>query len=165
MEKLRPSRRLVWSVAAGSLVLGAALLTGCDSGAEERIAMTVHRNAGCGCCEIWKSQAEATGRFDVRMLDDPELDTFKQSRGIPADLASCHTTEVGPYVVEGHVPLADVARLLASNSQDITALAVAGMPIGSPGMESADGRRDAFEVVALKRDGTRSVYAFYPASP
>lgn len=77
----------------------------------------------------------------------------KARLGVPGSLASCHTAVVGNYVVEGHVPLAALERLLAQRPADIRGIAVPGMPVGSPGMESPDGFREAFEIMAFYHNG------------
>jgi len=79
--------------------------------------------------------------------------------GIPASLGSCHTAEVAGYAIEGHVPAADIKRLLAQRPQAV-GIAVPGMPIGSPGMEDGD-RRDAYDVQLILRDGSTRVYQSY----
>ena len=88
--------------------------------------------------------------------------SIKTQNGVPDDLRSCHTMIADGYVIEGHVPAADVERLLAERPDGVTGLAVAGMPMGSPGMEHGD-HRQAFEVIAFGPDG-RSVWASYPGS-
>jgi hypothetical protein len=105
----------------------------------------------------------ASGRFIVTTEDDPDLAAFKSARGVPADLASCHTALVGDYVVEGHVPLADVVRLLDERPA-VAGIAVGGMPMGSPGMEQPGGGNEAYDVVAFTSGGRRSVFSHYPAS-
>lgn len=123
-------------------------------------AIVAYRNPGCGCCEKWAEQLKAAG-FDVRMQDDPDLSGRRAAAGVPDDLAGCHTAFMGDYVIEGHVPLADVQRLLTGKPQ-IKGIAVAGMPMGSPGMEMGESR-DAYDVVAFDLDGTRSIFASYGA--
>jgi len=90
------------------------------------------------------------------------MGALKRRLGVPDDLASCHTAEVEGFVIEGHVPLREIVRLIEERPADVRGLAVAGMPAGSPGMEMPDGRRDAFDVVAF--GAVRSVFASYPAS-
>jgi hypothetical protein len=80
---------------------------------------------------------------------------------VPTPLQSCHTAIVDGYVIEGHVPFAEVKRLLAERP-NIIGLAVAGMPIGSPGMESAGMTPQPYEVIAFGKDGQREVFASYP---
>jgi len=148
-------------VGAGS-ALAAVSLAGCAEAAARPVPMAVRRNPGCGCCEVWTEQMRASGRFIVTTEDDPNLAAFKTARGVPADLASCHTAIVGDYVVEGHVPLADIVRLLEERPQ-IAGIAVGGMPMGSPGMEQPGGGNEAYDVVAFTSGGGRSVFSHYPA--
>lgn len=123
-------------------------------------AIVAYRNPGCGCCEKWAEQLKAAG-FDVTMQDDPDLASRRSAAGVPDDLAGCHTALMGDYVIEGHVPLADIQRLLTEKPQ-IRGIAVPGMPMGSPGMEMGDSR-DAYDVVAFDSTGNRSVFTSYPA--
>ncbi|MBZ0262513.1 MAG: DUF411 domain-containing protein [Hyphomicrobiales bacterium] len=95
------------------------------------------------------------------MHDDPDLPARRSAAGVPDDLAGCHTALMGDYVIEGHVPLADIQRLLAEKPQ-IKGIAIAGMPTGSPGMEMGESH-EAFDAVALNLDGTRSIFAGYDA--
>lgn len=153
------SRRAVLGVAGSALFV--AGLTGCAEASARPVPMAVRRNPSCGCCEVWTEQMRASGRFIVTTEDDPNLAAFKAARGVPADLASCHTAIVGDYVVEGHVPLADIVRLLEERHQ-IAGIAVGGMPMGSPGMEQPGGGNEAYDVVAFTSGGGRSVFSHYP---
>jgi hypothetical protein len=157
---LLPSRRVLL---AGAGSVGALSIAGCSEAAARPVPMAVRRDPGCGCCEAWTEQMRASGRFVVTTADDPDLAAFKSARGVPADLASCHTAVVGDYVVEGHVPLADVVRLL-DQRPPIAGIAVGGMPMGSPGMEQPGGGNEAYDVVAFTSGGRRSVFSHYPAS-
>ena len=74
--------------------------------------MNVTKDPSCGCCDGWVAHIEAAG-FPVRVVESTDMDSLKQRLGVPAELASCHTAEVGGYVVEGHVPAAAIRRLLA----------------------------------------------------
>ncbi len=120
----------------------------------------VHKDANCGCCNGWIEHMRAAG-FTVVAHDSADMAAVKQRLGIPLSQASCHTAEVGGYVLEGHVPAADVQRLLREKPA-ARGLVLPGMPIGSPGMESSDGRRDAFTVTLLGKDGTLQPYARHP---
>lgn len=124
--------------------------------------IVAYRNPGCGCCEKWAEQLKAAG-FEVDMQDDPDLSARRTAAGVPDDLAGCHTSLMGEYVIEGHVPLAEIEKLI-SEKPAIRGIAVSGMPTGSPGMEMGE-RRDAYEVVAFAADGTRGVFAKYAANP
>ena len=95
--------------------------------------VTVTKDPNCGCCSGWVEHLRQAG-FPVRVVETSDLQPVKARLGVPASLASCHTAEVAGYVVEGHVPASAITRLLREKPKAI-GLAVAGMPIGSPGME------------------------------
>ena len=137
----------------------AAAVGGCTAPAGVVHQMHVRRDAGCGCCHVWTEQLAASGRFAPRMTDEADMPTLKQRLGVPGELASCHTATVGGYVIEGHVPSADILRLLAERPADIAGLVVPGMPLGSPGMEQPDGASEPFDVIAFGRNGERRIYA------
>ena len=120
-------------------------------------SMTVYRDPSCGCCEAWAEIARQAG-YQVSVVDRLDMPTLKTRLGVPEALASCHTTTVGGYAFEGHVPLEDVARLLEDQPKGIRGLAVAGMPRGSPGMEMPDGSKDPFQVMAFDAAGNTSVF-------
>src|SRR3546814_3585782 len=96
--------------------------------------------------------------FPVDVRDEPNVAPVKHRAGVPAGKHSCHTAMVAGYFIEGHVPAADVKRLLATKP-DAKGLAVPGMPIGSPGMEMPDGRTQPYAVALVKCDGTTEVYS------
>lgn len=120
----------------------------------EGAAMTVYRDPGCGCCEHWATLARQAG-YRVTLVDRTDMTAIKQKYGVPEQLAACHTAIVGDYVVEGHVPFADVKRLLEERPPNIKGIAVAGMPIGSPGMEVAGAANERLQVIAF--DGSRQI--------
>lgn len=97
--------------------------------------------------------------FEVRTIDSKDLAAVKASLNVPGELTSCHTALVGGYVIEGHVPAADVQRLLRERPA-VAGLAVPGMPEGSPGMEGA--RRDPYDVIAFGKTGTRIFASYRP---
>ena len=145
-------------------LVGCAPADGADSGSGtgERVpfaqaAMTVHRDPNCGCCEAWAEIASKAG-YKVTVVQHDDMTAVKQRLGVPADLGSCHTVEVGGYVLEGHVPMDQVARLLREKPGDIAGIAVPGMPLGSPGMEVPDGTVDEYQVIAFDRVGNARVY-------
>lgn len=141
---------------AGSLALGAAL-TAC---AAQAASLTMYRDANCGCCLAWAGHVERGGVHDVEAVNHADMAAVKAAHGVPADLLSCHTAVVDGYVIEGHVPVADIERLLAERPEGVAGLAVAGMPVGSPGMEHGD-HRQAYQVIAFGPDG-RKVWSSYP---
>lgn len=116
----------------------------------------VHRDPGCGCCEKWAAQIRRELGRPVRTLDDPNRSAFQAKLGVPADLASCHTAVIDGVVVEGHVPAADIKRVLAEKPRGIRGLAVGGMPLGSPGMEMPGMRAQRYDVIAFGAGGRRA---------
>lgn len=120
----------------------------------------VYKSAYCGCCEMWAEHLRANG-FTVNSHDVPDPADYRSKLGIPKELGSCHSAKVGDYVIEGHVPAADIKRLLAQKP-NAKGLAVPGMPLGSPGME-AD-RSDAYDVLLIQNDGRSAVFNHYPAN-
>jgi hypothetical protein len=123
----------------------------------EAASITVYKDPSCGCCTKWVEHLRAAGLKPL-VHDRSDMDALKDSLGVPAALRSCHTAVAGKYVVEGHVPAADVTRLLAAKPKGVLGLAVPDMPAGSPGMEMS-GRRDAYDVIAFSANGTTSVFA------
>jgi hypothetical protein len=116
----------------------------------------VYKSPTCGCCSKWVEHLRGHG-FTVRTIDTEELAAFKASHRVPRQAQSCHTAVVAGYVVEGHVPAADVQRLLKERPA-IAGLAVAGMPIGSPGMEVQGARAQSYDVLAFDKDGRTRVF-------
>lgn len=119
--------------------------------------MVVYKSPTCGCCDLWVDHVRDHG-FDVETVDLVEYDDLVQKKhehGIAMDLSSCHTTLVGGYVVEGHVPAGVIHRLLAEQPE-IRGIAVPGMPIGSPGMEGPNPR--PYQVIAVGLDGSRTLF-------
>lgn len=147
MMPLLNRRDVVLSLAA------AAATASTPSWGQSLPKVVVTRDPTCGCCGAWVDHMRATG-FPVDVIETPEINRVKARLGVPPDLASCHTAEVGGYVVEGHVPAAEVKRLLAERP-DGKGLAVPGMPMGSPGMEM-DGMAEAYEVVLFGPAGRRT---------
>lgn len=115
---------------------------------------------GCACCHKWARYLEAGGHeVKVKELAMGQLMKMKLDAGIPASLTACHTARVDGYLIEGHVPVQDILKLLSQRPEAV-GLIVPGMPIGSPGMESGD-THEAYEVLLLNRDGTTQVFARY----
>lgn len=120
--------------------------------------LTVFKNPTCDCCSKWVEHMQAAG-FKVRVEEMQDLSPIKARFHIPGSLHSCHTAIVEGYVIEGHVPAADVWRLL-QEKPTVTGLAVPGMPIGSPGMEQGF-RVDPYEVLTFNPKGQTRVFARY----
>jgi hypothetical protein len=123
-----------------------------------RVQLEVWKDPGCGCCEDWVRHVEANG-FAVK-LHESGNDAMRAKLGIPQRLGSCHTGLVGGYAVVGHVPAADIRRLLRERPSAI-GLAAPGMPIGAPGMNGPayGGRRDPYDVLLVTADGQARLYA------
>lgn len=141
--------------------LGASATVGACQQTPPTYDMQVSRDVGCPCCHVWTELMETTGRFKVTMMDVPDLSAYKQQVGVPPGLGSCHTARVEGLVVEGHVPAADILRLLSERPTGVKGIAVPGMPRGSPGMEQPDGARDPYDVIAFRTDGGSYVFAHH----
>lgn len=120
--------------------------------------INVYKTRTCGCCSKWVDHLRASG-FQPNVKDVPSTAEYRRQYGVPEQLQSCHTATVGGYTVEGHVPAADIHRMLKDRPK-AKGIAVPGMPLGSPGMEGA--RRDAYSVLLFNSDGRTSVYQKYP---
>lgn len=147
-------------LATGTLFMGLAATA---LRAESDASIHVVKDPGCPCCNGWIGHLRDSGfsvTFEERSIE--ELEAFKRERGISAELASCHTATIGDYTVEGHVPAADIRRLLAERPTAI-GLSVPGMPFGSPGM-GPESQRDAYDVILVGTDGSGSVFTSYPAA-
>ena len=121
------------------------------------VPITVYKTPSCGCCKKWVDHVRAAG-FVAVVHDVDDMDAVKKREGVPKALQSCHTAIANGYVIEGHVPAADVLRLLRERPKGVRGVAVPGMPGGSPGMEMG-GPADKYDVVAFARDGGTRVFA------
>jgi len=117
--------------------------------------ITIYKDPNCGCCAKWVTHLASNG-FVTTVKDTPDMDAVKKTMRVPADLQSCHTAVVDRYVIEGHVPAADIKKLIASK-ESVQGLAAPGMPMGSPGMEG--GKADKYDVIAFSTDGKTRVFA------
>jgi hypothetical protein len=128
---------------------------------DERIHVV--KDLGCPCCNAWIGHLRENGfnvSFEERSVED--LAAYKRERGIPENLSSCHTATIGDYTIEGHVPAADIRRLMAERPLAV-GLSVPGMPFGSPGM-GPETERQAYDVVLVGQDGSSTVFTSYPAA-
>lgn len=135
------------AVAAPEAIAPAALLP----------ILVVHKTASCGCCGVWVEHMRHAG-FQVEVRDEEDLNAVKLRLGVPPAKGSCHTAEVGGYVIEGHVPAEDIKRLLAERPR-ARGLVLPGMPMGSPGMETPDGSVQPYTVEIVDSNGTTAAYA------
>lgn len=139
-------------------ILGAMLLAAC-TGTAQAATYTMFRDPSCGCCEDWADHVRGGLSAEVVVQDSPEMAAVKDGHQVPDDLRSCHTMVVDGFVIEGHVPAADIARLLRERPAGVEGLAVAGMPLGSPGMEM-NGQTQPYQVIAFGKSG-RTVFNAY----
>ncbi|TXH86676.1 DUF411 domain-containing protein [Thauera aminoaromatica] len=119
----------------------------------------VFKSPYCGCCGAWVEHMKAAG-FVVKVTEVTDTTATRKRLGLSDAYGSCHTATVGGYVLEGHVPAAEVKRLLAGRPAAL-GLAVPGMPPSAPGME-VPGRKDAYEVLLIDKQGKSSAFANYP---
>lgn len=118
----------------------------------------VWKSPTCGCCSAWVAHLEENGFVvEATNVADADLDGIKDRLGVPPALRSCHTAEIGGYLIEGHVPAADIA-LLREFAPAVAGLAVPGMPVGSPGMEMGD-EVEPYASIAFDADGPVGVFA------
>ena len=122
------------------------------------VPIIVHRDPGCGCCEKWAAQVRQQFGRRVAIIDDQQRSAFQRAHGVPARLSSCHTAIVDGMVFEGHVPIANMKRVLAQRPRGVSGLAVTGMTLGSPGMEAPGQPVQPFNVLAFG-DGRKTIYA------
>lgn len=140
------------------LLVGFTLVTGSilhSRQAVEAADVQVYKSPTCGCCKHWVGHLREHG-YTVEVHNQRNMEPVKIEMGVPRHLQSCHTAKVGGYVVEGHVPADVIARLL-KEKPPVNGIAVAGMPMGSPGMEGP--RKDPYDVLTFKEKGQTTVYA------
>ncbi|WP_435626486.1 DUF411 domain-containing protein [Candidatus Ferrigenium straubiae] len=123
--------------------------------AEQLPTVEVYKSAQCGCCKTWAEHLQKSG-FKVVLHDVNDIPAARKKLGMPSQYGSCHTAKAGQYLIEGHVPAADIKRLLKERPKAI-GLAVPSMPPGSPGMESDE--PVPYETLLIGKDGKASVYA------
>ena len=153
------SRRMI--LIGGTAMLAASPLKALAQGAAP--AIHVMKDPNCGCCSAWIEILQNAG---FAVTTEASLGTllmrYKLDNGIPQEMISCHTGRVENYMIEGHVPVADIRRLL-DERPDAVGLAVPGMPYGSPGM-GPESEREAYEVFLIRQDGSTEVFTSYSAA-
>lgn len=149
-----PSLWLLAPIAAASLTaagLVTPVLSAPGTTAQSMPLVTAYRTASCGCCKGWLQHMRANG-FQVRDVVVADLGAIKRRLAIPAKLSSCHSAQVAGYALEGHIPASDIKQLLRKRPA-VAGIALPGMPLGSPGMESAYGK-EPFTVMSFTKGGT-----------
>ena len=155
-------KRIVRTLALGVSVVALTLTTGAAptsfiDPAAKKPTITVYKDPSCGCCKSWIEHLIKHG-YRVDAKDTPEMTEIKRTLGVPDGLTACHTAVVNGYLIEGHVPAADIARLLKEKPK-VAGLAVPGMPMGSPGMEGP--RTQHYQVLSFDKAGKTKVFASY----
>jgi hypothetical protein len=135
--------------------LAALLALGVPSAALAAADIVVHRDPGCGCCTNWAEQVRQQFGRKVKMVDNSQRSALQRAKGVPERLTSCHTTLIDGMLFEGHVPIADMKRVLKQRPKGVTGLAVPGMPLGSPGMEVPGQPAQPFNVIAFGPAGEK----------
>jgi len=137
-----------------------AVLCTTPVGAANRPNMTMHRSPTCGCCGAWAAYIRRAG-FSITIVNESDLAPIKSGAGVPDALQSCHTAFIDGYVVEGHVPVEAIEKML-SERPAITGIAVPEMPTGSPGMEIPMMKPEPFKVIAFSQMGSSETFMDYP---
>jgi hypothetical protein len=155
MKKL-PVRTIALAVAFITLAFTTAAARRSPSDtAVKKPTITVYKDPSCGCCKKWIEHLVKHG-YRVDAKDTPNMTEIKRTLGVPEALTACHTAVVNGYLIEGHVPAADIDRLLEQKPR-IAGLAVPGMPAGSPGMEGMGTQR--YQVLTFDKTGKTKVFA------
>lgn len=140
------------------ILLAPALWAGEPAATTEPVEMTVYKSPTCACCAKWVDYLEERN-FDVTVVDLADLRSVRGQLGVGAQLQSCHTAVVEGYAVEGHVPAADILRLL-SERPAVAGLAAPGMPSQSPGMTTSVEPR-GYDVLTFTRSGETTKFSSY----
>lgn len=147
-------RRQMLKLIGPGILLGVAALAGRPVSAAPLPTVTLYKNPNCGCCGIWAKYMRASG-YKVKVLMRDDMEPIKLRAGVPDELVTCHTAFIEDYVIEGHVPLPAIEKMLRERPK-ILGLAVPGMPAGSPGMPTVN--KEPFKVFTFDADGEQTVY-------
>ena len=147
------SSKLVLGSLVAVAVLAVSAFLVVSPGASQKV--TVYKSPTCGCCAKWVDYLKGAG-YSVEVEDHRDMTPIKMQHGVKREYSSCHTAVVDGYVLEGHVPVEYIAKLLEEKPQGVKGIAVPGMPIGSPGMEGPNPQ--TYDVVAFDENGKTKVY-------
>jgi hypothetical protein len=151
----RMNRRRVVLMLLGLALAAGSVAAQSTRGVAKKPHLVVYKSPTCGCCAKWVDHVNAAG-FTSETTNLPDVAPIKTKHGVPAELVSCHTALVGGYVIEGHVPAADISRLLRERPA-VVGLAAPGMPAGSPGMDVPGS--PPFQVLSFDQQGRTKVFA------
>lgn len=135
-----------------ALMLGAVAVA-----AQSAVQVDAYKNAACGCCGKWVQHLRRSG-LQVRIHDADDVSSVSSKLGVPGDLTACHVAQVGGYVIEGHVPAADVQRLLKEKPKALGP-AVPSMPAAAPGMDLPG--PGSYDTLLVRTDGSTAVFAHH----
>lgn len=135
---------------------GAALVTVRVLEAQAKVAIVVYKDPNCGCCSKWVDHLQANG-FMASVKETTDIEPIKEKYHVGSELRSCHTAVVGGYAIEGHVPAADIKKLLATKPRGVVGLTIPGMPASAPGMDSKP--FVPYTVLSFDLKGTTAVFA------
>ncbi len=144
-------------IGLGSACISVSGLAVANTDRSTRPLVQIVLSPTCGCCKEWVAHLQQNG-FETSVEEVPEINRRKTSARIPTEFWSCHTAFVGGYFVEGHVPADDIKRLLAERP-NARGLAVPGMPVGSPGMETPGAPADKYRTLLVGMDNRATVWA------
>jgi hypothetical protein len=150
-----PVTILALATTAVTLVLTTAAARTHSPEPAKKPTITVYKDPNCGCCKNWIEYLVKHG-YRVDAKDSPDMAAIKRTLGVPNALGACHTAVVNGYLIEGHVPAADIDRLLERRPR-VAGLSVPGMPMGSPGMEGP--RSQPYQVYTFDKSGKTTVFA------
>ncbi len=139
------------------LAAAAAVLAAPQAWAAAPPLLTIYKTASCGCCKGWITTMTRAG-YRPKVVNVEDVTPIGKRHGVPFELSSCHIATIGGYVTVGHVPPADVGRLLKERPKAL-GITVPGMPLGSPGMETPDGRKEPYQTLLLLPGGKTRVFA------
>ena len=142
------------------LIFGIIIVSGCTlsdntaSAVAEKQEAIIYKSDSCGCCGFYKTYL---GKYDfnIKVINSDNMIPIKEKYGIPYDMQSCHTTIIGDYFIEGHMPIEAVEKLL-NEKPDIKGIALPGMPSGSPGMTG--GKFEKFKIYSISKDGSKNIF-------
>ncbi|QOR40164.1 DUF411 domain-containing protein [Billgrantia diversa] len=158
LPAIRKARKKTLLSTLGGGLLATYAIVASITASQAAPLVEMYQDPNCGCCSAWAEHLEEEG-FEVRQHQTSDMRAVKIEHGITPELASCHTALVEGYVIEGHVPAADIKRLL-EEKPDVAGLTVPGMPHGSPGMET--GRYDDYSVLTWRHeDRTPNIFNEY----
>jgi hypothetical protein len=152
-----PSRRDL--LAKVMTVVASAVAWRATTRAQATTPIQVYKDPGCECCEKWVAHMKTNG-FSATVTNTTDVNAIKHKHGIPEKLWSCHTALVSGYVIEGHVPAADIRKLLAQHPKAVVGLAIPGMPSSAPGMDQRPFQ--PYTVLTLDTQGRTSVFTEHP---